>query len=113
MPQHFGLMDSVPDFRMSTRSIKLNPFTSFLYWRMNWHAEHHMFAAVPGYHLEKLAREIAPDMPRLRTLWQAWAEMIQSGKRQRQGLPYPYQTPLPATAHPAVLSTAEVVLPEG
>ncbi len=38
MPQHFGVMDSVPDFRMTTRSIKLNPFTSFLYWRMNWHA---------------------------------------------------------------------------
>ena len=31
MPQHFGVMDSVPDFRMTTRSIKLNPFTSFLY----------------------------------------------------------------------------------
>ena len=113
MPQHFGLMDSVPDFRMTARSIKLNPFTSFLYWRMNWHAEHHMFAGVPCYNLKKLAREIAPDMPRLRTLWQAWAEMVQSARRQRQDATYQYQTPLPNTAHPAVLSEADVVLPEG
>jgi fatty acid desaturase len=113
MPQHFGLMDSVPDFRMTTRSIKLNPFTSFLYWRMNWHAEHHMYAGVPCYNLKKLAREIAPDMPRLRTLWQAWAEMIESARRQRQDPNYQYQTPLPPTAHPAVLREDEVVLPEG
>ena len=113
LPQHFGLMDSVPDFRMTTRSIKLNPFTSFLYWRMNWHAEHHMFAGVPCYHLKQLAKEITPDMPRLRTLWQAWGEMIQSGKRQQQDPTYQYQTPLPPTAHPAVLSDAVVVLPEG
>ena len=113
LPQHFGLMDSVPDFRMTTRSIKLNPFTSFLYWRMNWHAEHHMFAGVPCYHLKQLAKAITPDMPRLRTLWQAWGEMIQSGKRQQQDPTYQYQTPLPPTAHPAVLSDAVVVLPEG
>ena len=113
IPQHFGLMDSVPDFRMTTRSIKLNPFTSFLYWRMNWHAEHHMYAGVPCYHLKELAGEIAFDMPRLRTLWQAWAEMIESVRRQRHDPSYQYRTPLPATAHPAVLREEEVVLPDG
>ena len=54
---------------VTTRSIKLNPFTSFLYWRMNWHAEHHRYAGVPCYHLKEQAREI--DMQRLCTLWQA------------------------------------------
>ena len=98
---------------VTTRSIKLNPFTSFLYWRMNWHAEHHMYAGVPCYHLKKLAAEIAPDMPRLRTLWQAWGEMIQSVRRQRHDPSYQYRTPLPATAHPAVLREDEVVLPDG
>ena len=68
---------------------------------------------MPCYNLKQLAKEIAPDMPRLRTLWQAWVEMIQSGKRQRQDPTCQYQTPLPPTAHPAVLSDAVVVLPEG
>ena len=36
LPMHIGLMDGVPDFRMSVRSNRLDPFTSFLYWRMNW-----------------------------------------------------------------------------
>jgi fatty acid desaturase len=80
---------------------------------MNWHAEHHMYAGVPCYNLKKLAGEIAPDMPPLRTLWQAWAEMIQSAKRQRHDPNYQYRTALPATAHPAVLREDEVVLPEG
>ena len=34
-PMHIGLMDGVPDFRMCVRSNRLDPFTSFLYWRMN------------------------------------------------------------------------------
>lgn len=45
--QHCGLCGSSPDFRMNTRSITLDPFTEFLFWRMNWHMEHHMFAGVP------------------------------------------------------------------
>jgi hypothetical protein len=72
-----------------------------------------MFAGVPCYNLKKLAKEVAPDMPRLRTLWQAWGEMIRSAKSQKQDPAYQYQTPLPRTAHPAVLSEAGVVLPEG
>jgi fatty acid desaturase len=112
-PMHFGLMANVPDFRMCVRSNKLNPFTSFLYWRMNWHTEHHMFAGVPCYNLKKLAKEIVPDMPPLRTLWQAWAEMIQIAKRQKGDPTYQFRTPLPPTAHPVVLSEDEVVLPQG
>ena len=39
--------------------------------------------------------------------------MIESAKRQRHDPNYQYRTPLPPTAHPAVLSKDEVVLPEG
>ena len=73
----------------------------------------YMYAGVPCYNLRKLAGEIAPDMPRLRTLRQAWAEMIESAERQRHDPSYQYRTPLPATAHPAVLREDEVVLPDG
>ena len=70
---------------------------------MNWHTEHHMFAGVPCYNLKKLAREIAPDMPELRGLWQSWREMITVERRRRTEPAYQYRTPLPPTAHPAVL----------
>ncbi len=42
---------------------------------MNWHCEHHMYAAVPCYNLKALHKEIAHDMPLPRTLIGAWQEM--------------------------------------
>ena len=96
--QHCGLRDSVPDFRKSTRSMTLNPLAEFLYWRMNWHTEHHMYAGVPCYNLKKLSREIAGDMPVPRTLWGAWREMRETWRRQRSDPDYQFDTPLPANA---------------
>ena len=60
MTQHCGLIENTDDFRKSVRSIRLDPLSEFLYWRMNWHTEHHMYAGVPCYNLKKLYREIAP-----------------------------------------------------
>ena len=98
MTQHCGLRTSVPDFRKNTRSVKLNPLAEFLYWRMNWHIEHHMYAGVPCYNLKKLSREIADDMPQPRTLLEAWREMSEIWRRQRTDPDYEFDTPLPATA---------------
>ena len=55
---HMGLRSNVADFRKNTRSIKLDPLSGFFYWHMNWHAEHHMYAGVPCYHLKKLREAI-------------------------------------------------------
>ena len=110
-PMHVGLRDNVPDFRLCVRSNTLDPFTSFLYWRMNWHTEHHMFAGVPCYNLKKLARVIADDMPVRRTLFGAWREMLQAEKRRKEDPDYQFDTPLPPTAHPAVVSAGRVRLP--
>ena len=44
LPQHCGLRDNISDFRKCVRSVKLDPLSEFLYWRMNWHTEHHMYA---------------------------------------------------------------------
>lgn len=96
--QHCGLRENVPDFRQSVRSIKLNPLAEFLYWRMNWHIEHHMYAGVPCYNLKQLYQEIAEDMPEPRTLWGAWQEMRQTWHRQQTEPGYFFDTPLPATA---------------
>ena len=98
LTQHCGLRDDVPDFRKNTRSISLNPLAEFLYWRMNWHIEHHMYAGVPCYNLKKLYREIAVDMPEPRTLRGAWREMLEIWRRQQSEPGYQFDTPLPATA---------------
>ena len=97
LTQHCGLRDNVPDFRKSTRSITLNPLAEFLYWRMNWHIEHHMYAGVPCYNLKKLYQEIAEDMPQPRTLLDAWREMLETWRRQQTDPNYQFDTPLPPT----------------
>ncbi len=98
MPQHCGLRDNVPDFRKCVRSNTLIPILEFLYWRMNWHLEHHMYAGVPCYNLKKLYQEVAHDMPEPRTLRSAWREMLDTWERQQTDPDYQYDTPLPATA---------------
>lgn len=98
LPQHCGLRDNVPDFRKCVRSMTLHPFVEFLYWRMNWHIEHHMYAGVPCYNLKKLYHEIADDMPQPRTLIGAWREMRETWKKQKTDPSYQFDTPLPPTA---------------
>ena len=63
LTQHCGLTEATTDFRKNTRSIRLPKFVEFLYWHMNWHTEHHMYAGVPCYNLPLLAEEIKDDMP--------------------------------------------------
>ncbi len=96
--QHCGLRENVTDFRKNTRSIKLNPLLSFLYWHMNWHTEHHMYANVPCYNLKVLAHEIQDDMPQPRTLIGAWIEMRNIWRRQQAEPGYQFDTPIPAAA---------------
>ena len=102
LPQHCGLQDNVNDFRKSVRSMRLNPLFSFLYWRMEWHLEHHMYAGVPCYNLRKLYEEIADDMPEPRSLIGAWKRNAQ-GLAQTEGRPR-----LPVRHAPAVDGAARI-----
>ena len=108
--QHGGLKDNVPDFRLCTRSIHLNPFFEFLYWRMNYHAEHHMYAGVPCYNLKRLSQVITEDMPEKKSLLGCWREMRATLKRQQKEPDYQFSMPLPIKAHPGV--TAQSALPK-
>ncbi len=94
-PMHCGLRSNVSDFRKCVRTIILDPFSEFLYWRMNWHLEHHMYAGVPCYNLKKLHRLVAHDMPKPRTLWGAWKEMKETWNRQKSDPTYEFDTPVP------------------
>ena len=98
VPMHCGLRSGVADFRKCVRTITLDPLTEFLYWHMNWHLEHHMYAAVPCYRLKRLHRAVAGDMPAPRTLLGAWREMRETWRRQQVEPGYAYDTPVPAPA---------------
>ena len=90
MTQHTALIHSVPDFRLSCRTMHVNPFLRFLYWNMNYHIEHHMYAAVPFYRLPDLHETIKPELPPTpRGLWAVWVkEMIPAMKKMRKDPEY-------------------------
>jgi fatty acid desaturase len=97
--QHVGLQDNAPDFRLCTRTILINPVFRFLYWHMTFHIEHHMYAAVPCYHLAALHRAIAHDLPPSPNgLYAAWREIIAILRRQRVEPTYAFVPTLPVAA---------------
>jgi fatty acid desaturase len=61
--QHAAREANNPDFRISCGDAVLDPLTSLLYWRMEFHIEHHMFAAIPCYNLKKFSRFVADQLP--------------------------------------------------
>ena len=94
--QHVGLQDKVADFRLCCRTIYLNPFVQFLYWHMNYHTEHHMYAAVPCYRLGKLHRLIKHEMPYCpRGLRETWRHIGEILDRQQRDPDYYYSAELP------------------
>ena len=94
--QHVGLTDNVPDFRLCCRTIILNPLVQFLYWHMNFHIEHHMYAAVPCYNLGKLHRLIKHELPHCPVgLYETWKEIITILKIQETDPEYQYLPELP------------------
>lgn len=74
---HVGRTPETNDFRDSCRSVRLDPFTSFMYWHMEWHTEHHTFAAIPCYNLRKFHRATAEHWEKPQGLIEAWREMNQ------------------------------------
>jgi fatty acid desaturase len=98
--QHIGLTDKVPDFRMGARSVKLPLLVSFLYWRMEYHIEHHMYAAVPCYNLPELRKQIIHDLPERKGLVAAWREIATILERQQREPEYQFLQDLPESAQP-------------
>ena len=84
--QHIGLQDNVPDFRLCCRTFTVNPVVGFMYWHMNYHTEHHMYAAVPCYNLAALHRAIRHELPPtphgLRATWNEIAAILRIQKSQ-------------------------------
>jgi len=95
-PQHFGLLDDVPDFRLSCRTFTTNPLVSMLYWHMEYHIDHHMYPMVPCYNLKKLHRAIEYDLPPTpRGLWACWKDVRQIVQKQKENPKYMHRVDLP------------------
>ena len=101
MPQHFGMRADVADWRQSTRTYLAGPIIQFFYWNMNYHVEHHMYAAVPFYNLPKLRKAIEGDLPEAtRGLFATWKEMLQAHRRTKEDQRYFLRPKFPETAIP-------------
>ena len=92
-----GLQDNVPDFRLCCWTFIPNPFIRFIYWQMNYHTEHHMYAAVPCYNLRKLHEAIKHDLPPSPVgIRSAWEEIIAILRKQKADSAYRFVPALPA-----------------
>ena len=97
--QHIGLQDDVPDFRICCRTFTLNPLAELLYWHMNYHTEHHMYAAVPSYRLGRLHRLIKHDLPPCpHGLIATWRQIAAIQAIQKTNPDYQHHAPLPGSA---------------
>jgi fatty acid desaturase len=61
--QHACCEANNPDFRKSCRDVIHDPISSILYWHMECHIEHHMFAGIPCYNLKKFSKFVANQLP--------------------------------------------------
>jgi fatty acid desaturase len=93
--QHVGLQDDVSDFRLCCRTFTTHPVVQFLYWHMNFHIEHHMYAAIPCYRLGRLHELIKHDLPPCHSLIGAWQEIVAIQKIQKTNPAYEHVAPLP------------------
>jgi len=97
LTQHMGLKENSKDHRESTRSVRLNPIFSFIYWKMEYHIEHHMFPMVPSYNLPKLYEEIKDQLPTPQTLFQAYREIIPAVIKKSKNPDYFVTVKIPKT----------------
>ena len=102
-PQHIGMRPDVADWRQNTRTYIGDPISAFFYWNLQYHVEHHMYAAVPYYNLPKLRQAIGWDLPvASRGLLATWKELVDTVRHQRRDASYFFTPPLPAGATPYV-----------
>lgn len=61
MSQH-TLLEHATDVIQGTRTIVTNPVTTYFMCNENYHLEHHLYPAVPWYHLPRLHQELRPEL---------------------------------------------------
>ena len=103
--QHSGLARNVPDWRVIAYTADFGPIMSYLYWNMNYHAEHHMYASVPFYNLPKLHKVLEPDLPiPIHGYLRGLIHVLRTKRLQNADPEYRYMPEFPPTAHPPKLA---------
>ncbi len=103
--QHTGLGSNVPDWRAICHTVKLSPVVRYLYWNMNYHTEHHMYAAVPFFNLPKLRAVLEKDMPPAHQSFAACLRKLSEIRREQEKDPaYTWLPEFPAGAVPPRLA---------
>ena len=99
--QHTGLAWDTPDWRVVARTFTAGPVLRYLYWNMNFHIDHHMYAAVPFYNLPKFHKVLEKDLPEpSRGLFGALRQVIAVKKRQKTEPGYIHAPVFPSSAAP-------------
>ncbi len=102
--QHTGLGSNVPDWRVVCHTVNVNPVLGYLYWNMNYHTEHHMYAAVPFHKLRKLRAVLESNMPAAEKSFFSCLRLLYRIKaRQKEEPGYIYMPSFPPGAAPARL----------
>jgi fatty acid desaturase len=90
---HVGRQPETDDFRLCCRSVRLDPVTSFLYWHMEFHTEHHTFPGIPCYNLKRFYNLTREHWEPPMSLVAAWREMH---RKSREHLCLPVEDAPPA-----------------
>ena len=96
LAQHSGLAEDILDYRLNTRTIRLNPVVSFLYMYMEYHTEHHIYPNIPFHSLAQFRSIIDDQMPfAYKGLLKTSKELIPVLWRQRRNPNYFIKRMLP------------------
>ena len=99
--QHTGLSESIPDWRVVCYTVTFGPLMRFLYWNMNYHIEHHMYAAVPFYNLRRFHDVVKHDFPDPQPgFWRALRHLFAIRRLQKTDPSYVYRPDMPVSAGP-------------
>ncbi len=74
--EHIGRAYNVTDQRLSTRSVRVNPFIKMIFWGLDDHVDHHLFPGVPSRNLPKLHGIICKDLAEPGSMVDCWREMF-------------------------------------
>jgi fatty acid desaturase len=95
--QHQGMSPNTPDWRLVAHTVKVNPLVRFLYWNMNYHIDHHMYAAVPFHQLPKFHEVLKKGLPESPSSFVAGIRLVlEIKKRQKTEPAFIYVPRLPA-----------------
>jgi fatty acid desaturase len=74
---------------------------SFLYWNMNYHVEHHMYAGVPFYNLPRFHSVLEHDLPKqIDSYLSGIKHVLSVQQKQRSNPDYRFMPEFPDTANP-------------